>query len=260
MGKKQCLLGLAMIFGCADVGGASDDEERVCMPGERIGLVALDGLELTGSPTIRGSLVANGRISISNEVEIEGDVIGAGEIDLADEARAGAVIEGARRVRVDDPGAMSSAARASNDNHAVCLHEAEGCRPGGVGTALVLNAHQEATLPSGTYYFEEIRINGQARINVEGHAVIHLDGPALFNGGAATAGGDALTVIASGTDDIRLNGGVQAEMFILAPFATVRFAGMQGFRGATLAQDIHVSGAAELDLVDATTAFEIHCE
>lgn len=98
------------------------------------------------------------------------------------------------------------------------------------------------------YFFHNIHINGQAKLNISGDVFIYVDGAVTFNGGSSTnPSSDELTIISSGTDDIKLNGNADSQMAIFAPFATVRFSGTNGFHGSALGRELHITGTADLE-------------
>ncbi len=226
-------------FRCADTGS---------------GLVGLDLVDIAGTPTISGvggSVFSNELVTLAGAFDIEGDVVSGGSVTISGNgAPGGRVVQNATRIERPDTSEAVEAARLENDNDKIpCIPQGNKCTSVVDGFALSMNSHQQITLPAGTYYFESISINGQAQLNIDGDVVIYLDGPATFNGGSATnPDEDSLALISGSTSEIKLNGASEAAMHIVAPEATVRFAGTQGFRGTALAGTLRVNGTADIEV------------
>ena len=195
------------------------------------GLVGLELVDIAGTPTISGvaaSVFSNELVTLAGSFDIEGDAISGGTVAISGSNRPdGRVVENATRVDAPDTADAVDAARLENDNDKIpCIPKGNRCTEVVSGFALSMNAQQQITLPAGTYYFESISINGQAQLNIDGDVVIYLDGPATFNGGSATnPDEDSLALISASTAEIKLNGSSAAAIHIVAPKATVRFAG-----------------------------------
>jgi hypothetical protein len=246
--ERLAVVGIALgLLGCAGVEEGHDESVSFrCLPGGGVGMVGLDSVEVTGTPTVSGpfgSVFSNEHIFLAGAYDLEGSAVSGGSVTIANDANSpgGSVVENAQKVSVADPTDDVLRAKEDNDNcpehGSICISDYQ----------LVLN-DGEVTLPTGVYYLENIRINGQAKLNVDGNVVIYLNGPATFNGGSATnPDEDSLTIISSSTESIRLNGAAQSAMHVLAPFASVHFAGTQGFKGTALGKHLVVTGTAEIE-------------
>jgi hypothetical protein len=257
MSKFLSLLALVSLTTACDAGvepTSGEDFSFRCGNTSEVGLIGLDKVVVAGTPSITGdaaSIFSNHAVELAGNFEIEGDVISGGYISISGgNMPDGRVIPNAERISVDDPTADVQAAEANNDNASIpCIKKGNKCN-GTVDTSgdLRLNSTQHLTLPSGVYFFHNITVNGQAKLHVSGDVTIYVDGAVTLNGGSSTnPTSDALTLISSGTSDIKLNGNADSEMAIFAPFAKVRFTGTQGFHGSALGRELHISGTADLE-------------
>jgi hypothetical protein len=262
---RRAMVLAAMGWSLAGVGcdAESPDEASFrCRGGGISGLVGLDRVDISGTPSVTGvaaSVFSNVAVSLAGNYDLEGDAVSGGLVGVSGNRRpGGSVIEYAATIQVDDPTAAVLAAKTHNDNAKIpCLQKGNNCVSPLTGATLSLSSQQSLTLKSGTYYLEGISINGQARLNVNGAVVIYLAGGATFNGGSATnPSSDSLTVISSSPGDIKLNGGGTTDMHIFAPKAAVRFAGTQGFRGTALGKTLHISGTADLDVTSSIAVID----
>ena len=225
-----------------------------CAGGSPAGLVGLDLVDISGTPSITGAVpnvFSNELVTLSGAVDLEGSAISGGEVTISGNAQPGGdVIEYATPIAVADPTADVAAAKLANDNASIpCVAKGNKCTSVVSNDKLTLSSQQKLTLETGTYYFEGITISGQAKLDIDGAVVIYLAGGASFNGGSATnPSSDSLTVISSSTSDIKLTGGGSTNMHVFAPFSTVRFSGTQGFRGSALGKELRISGTADLEV------------
>jgi hypothetical protein len=255
-----------LLAGCdSDTGDVEDGGFR-CVAGVPSGLVGLDLVDMSGTPTVSGeaaSVFSNVLVSLAGSYDLEGSAISGGAVTISGNQKPGGdIVENATKVSVADPTADVVAAKTKNDNAKIpCVASGNKCLSPVSSFKLSLASKQSLTLAAGSYYFESISISGQAKLNVSGDVVIYLAGGATFNGGSATnPSSDSLVVISSSTSEIKLNGGGTTDMHIFAPNATVRFAGTQGFKGTALGKELRISGTADLevserlDIVDAYTS------
>jgi hypothetical protein len=261
--EQLTIVGLTLaLFGC------TVDENRWdgavsfrCLPTAGVGMVGLHSVEVAGTPTVSGpysSVFSNNIVSLAGSYDLEGDAISGGTVKVSgSNSPGGSIIEKAPKLSVADPTEAVRAAKASNDNDRIpCVKQSGDCISPVSNYVLSLQSNQKITLTTGIYYLEGISINGQAKLDIDGDVVIYLDGPATFNGGSATnPDHDALTIISSAMSEIRLNGAAQSAMHIFAPYASVRFAGTQGFKGTTLAGHLRISGTADLEVTGSVADF-----
>jgi hypothetical protein len=269
--KLERLAVIAIALGLGACAAAEDGERDDaasfrCLPTAGIGMVGLDSVEVSGTSTVSGpfgSVFSNELVTLAGAYDLEGDAVSGGIVDIKNDSNApgGHVVENAQKVHVADPSPEVLAAKHDNDNDRVCVQQGDACNPVISNYELSLNGQEELTLSTGVYYLESIHVNGQAQINVDGEVVIYLNGPATFNGGSATnPDEDSLTIISGATDEIRLNGAAQSAMHILAPFAAVRFAGTQGFKGTALGKHLNVTGTADIEATASLAdVFAVEC-
>jgi hypothetical protein len=260
-------LSIGMFAGCAQGEDSPEWENyqfRCADAG--VGLVGLELVEIAGTPTIGGQyggVFSNELVTLAGSFDLEGSAVSGGRVAISGgNLPGGGIIEGAEKVDRPDTTADVVAARTDNDNARIpCIGSGNKCTSPVVNGALSLNAKQQITLTTGSYYFTSISINGQAQLNVDGDVVIYLDGPATFNGGSATnPDEDSLAIISASTEEIKLNGGAESAMHILAPFATVRFAGTQGFHGTALANILRINGTADINVSDSVAFVGSSCD
>lgn len=253
--------------GCdGDGGDEFDGESFRCLAGVPSGLIGLDLVDMSGTPTVEGdapSVFSNTLVTLAGSYDLEGSAISGGNVTISGNKQpGGGIIKNAAKISVVDPSADVVAAKTHNDNAKIpCIGAGNKCTSPVSAYKLTLASKQSLTLKAGTYYLESISMSGQARLNVSGAVVIYLAGGATFNGGSATnPNSDSLVIISSSASEIKLNGGGTTDMHIFAPNATVRFAGTQGFKGTALGKELRISGTADLevsgpvDIIDAYTS------
>jgi hypothetical protein len=268
--ERLAVIGIALGLAACDSVEDDRDSDPVsfrCLPAAGVGMVGLDGVTVMGTPTVSGpygSLFSNELVTLGGAYDLEGDAISGGAVDIKNDSNSpgGSVIENAQKISVADPTDEVLRAKDDNDNDSVCVKKGNKCDPVISNYELTLNGQQQLTLKTGVYYLESVRINGQARVNIDGNVVIYLNGPATFNGGSSTnPDEDSLTIISSAPDELKLNGGAQSAMHILAPFATVKMTGTQGFRGTALGKHLNVSGTADIEATASLAdVFGIECQ
>lgn len=243
--------GLVLPFGCDD----GECERRNDYPT----LLALGDLDLSGNPKISGAqarLAANGRITVSGSADIEADIFVGGDMVVNGNPRIDGDIESfTHELRVADY-ADVDVLRLSNDNDTIpCIIKNGSCSRVLEGSELVLTSKEILTLTTGSYFFSSIQISGQATLNTVGNVWLFTDGPASFNGGAASnQQWDTLTLVSNAAETITVNGAAEAAMHIQAPRATVKLAGTSGFLGSVVAEQIVLSGTTDLYLTHGSLA------
>lgn len=266
--RAALTLAVLVTAGCeqGDSGARFDAENFRCVAGVPSGLIGLDLVDLSGTPTVSGdeaSVFSNALVALAGTYDLEGSAISGGSVTISGNQQPdGGIVENAAQVTVVDPSDDVAAAKAHNDNAKIpCIGEGNKCTSPVTDYKLTLAAKQSLTLKAGTYYLESISMSGQSELNVDGEVVIYLAGGATFNGGSAiNPASDSLVIISSSSSEIKLNGGGSTDMHIFAPNATVRFAGTQGFKGTALGKELRISGTAELevsgaiDILDAYTS------
>lgn len=251
-------IALTTVPGCVtdDTDTSSPRSGESCLPGGGVGLIGLDGVDLGGTPRIEGpyaGVFSNGHVDIFGTADLYGSAGSASSVSVSGSAYVeGEVVEDAAEITVPDPTPWLEAAKLDNDNDLVpCIKKGKGCTSPLSGYDFALNSKSEVVLPAGTYYFESLQINGQAKLGTAGDVTIYLNGPATINGGSATdPGTDALTIVSASSDLIKVNGGSESKMHIYAPFAEVRFSGTSGFVGTALGKTLTATGTTDISVSD----------
>ena len=218
------------------------------------GIIALSDFKASGTPLVEGpaaSVFANGDIVVSGTADLYGDVTSASSITLnGTPTITGSVRDGAQSITIASPDAEVAAAASDNDNGSIpCIVRRGKCNRHVSGSALSLTSTDTLTLPSGTYYFTSISINGKAQLQTSGNVVIYLDGPATINGGSTTDPvHDTITIISASDEVIKINGGAEATMHIFAPAAEINFSGTSGFAGSVVGNEVTLSGTTDVYL------------
>jgi hypothetical protein len=264
---KRALLLPLFLFACDATEAPRPEGDLTARCGfvGEVGLVGLDSVDISGNPAIfgaYGSVFSNEKVSLSGSFDVEGWAVSGGTVSMNGSGSVGGVIEHAGRISVYDPSADVTAAATKNDNAKIpCVKKGNKCTSPLSGTSLSLAAQSSIVLPAGKYYLTSLSVSGQAKIDVTGDVVVYLAGPATLNGGSATnPSTDSLSLVSSSTAEIKLNGSSTARTSIHAPFATVRFAGTNGFRGSAVARDLRISGTADLEPVgNLTTVYGAAC-
>lgn len=255
---SRCFLLLALAplaTACgAPATGPENDIDFRCGEISEVGLIGLDRVVVAGNPAITGpaaSVFSNHLVELAGSFEIDGDAVSGGVVQISGpKLPDGDVIEGAHRIDVPDPTSAVLAAESHNDNTAIpCVMQGNQCNSPVSGDGVLnLQGQTQLTLPAGSYFFHGIAVHGQAKLHIGGPVTIHVDGPVTLNGGSSTnPGTDVLTLVSSGAADIRLNGNADSRIAIVAPFASVRFSGTQGFHGTALGRELHINGTADLE-------------
>lgn len=223
-------------------------------------LLALGNVELSGTPTIGGPqarIAANGSITVSGTADIEADLLVGGELIIEGNPRiVGDVETYTHDLQVADYTDVDKV-RLDNDNDRIpCIRLLGGsCLRSLVGANLVLGATESLTLKSGSYFFSNIKMSGNAALKTVGNVWIYTDGPATFNGATASdQHWDTLTLVSNAADTITINGAAESAMHVQAPHATVKLAGTSEFLGSVIAQDIVLSGETSMYLTPGSLA------
>lgn len=225
-----------------------------CHPGYSAGIVGLDLVSMSGTPSITGafpSVFSNESVELAGNYSLAGDAVSGGTVDISgNKLPGGHVIEDATQITVPDPSAaVASAAQSNNNANVPTVTVGKKKKSPLTGNDLKLTGSQAITLTTGSYYFTSVDVSGQAQINVNGIVTIYLAGAAKFNGGSATnSQQDSLTVISSASDELAFNGGGSTTTHVYAPNATVRFSGTQDFKGSVVGKEVRISGTAGLQV------------
>ena len=222
-------------------------------------LLALNELDASGNPSISGPkarLSANTLMTISGAADIEADLFTSGELVINGNPNIdGDIEESQHELQVaDDP--WVDFVKTYNHNWRIpCVARGNQCRRYLDTADLTLNSQETLTLWTGVYYFDSIKISGNAALQTIGNVWIYVDGTATFNGGATWSENyDTLTLVSGSDETITINGAAEAAMHVFAPHATVKLAGTSGFAGSITAYDIVLSGTTDLWLTPGSLA------
>ena len=112
----------------------------------------------------------------------------------------------------------------------------------------------DLVLNAGTYHFNSLTINGNARITANGNVTIKIAGvgttsPLTLTGNSITNSGynpNNLKIIYGGTGNISLTGGTATAAILYAPNANVTLSGNGDIYGSIVAGRLSVTGGGEI--------------
>ena len=177
-----------------------------------------------GAPGLEGNVGSNGGITISGHNTIAGDAtpgpgqvvhVSGGSSQVQGSTAPAASTLTCEEVSVAD---WASYASANNHNSAIPSQYLDSSRN------FMLNGNKTCMLPAGTYYLNNVTVNGNSQLTLSGPVVIVATGALTFNGNSQTnQGGDpeALTFICTSSSAVTLNGGVKVDMKVFAPLSAV---------------------------------------
>ncbi|MFH1723208.1 MAG: PKD domain-containing protein [Elusimicrobiota bacterium] len=187
-------------------------------------------IDFSGTMRFTGDVLSNGALTVSGNVVVDGDTF-APEITVDGNS----VILGSRTIQEQplypnpfDLEAIKAAVEA-NDLAKSTMNPIAAYLKDGV---LALNAGASLRLPSGDYLLKEIRVTGDAELQIEGDVGILVEGPITITGGLVNTESTttALSLFCNQETDIRLTGG-RTGAFIYAPDATTTLSGNAQFGG-----------------------------
>jgi Flp pilus assembly protein TadG/cytoskeletal protein CcmA (bactofilin family) len=215
-----------------------------------------DGSYLASTASDRGSVCSDGTVTVHGDAEINGDARAGvtGEVVV----NGNPVITGniGNRVKpLDLPSVDASPYVTNNDNSS--LPEVLRLNDQGNGNHWVnpvdnqgdfkLNAGDVYNMPSGTYYFRDMLLNGGAILNIVGDVTIYVTRDLTFNGGSY------VNTTSSKAENLTINmtGGVANITFgspfhgvLYAPDTNVTISGDADVYGAVVANDLRITGNA----------------
>lgn len=123
---------------------------------------------------------------------------------------------------------------------------------------LVLIEDDNLMLSPGNYYFESVRMTGQATLTITGPTKLYVSGPAKFTGGGLVnvTQDPADLIIYSTGRDMDLTGGPEMYASIIAPETDIRTIGTVDFYGTMLGRTLEMGGTFDLH-VDEEVVFEL---
>lgn len=126
-------------------------------------------------------------------------------------------------------------------------------------TDLVLNGNETITIPSGTYFFTQITINGGSQLNLSGLTRILCTGPITINGNSTVNGGGNPSLLRLWTSGryVTLNGGA-LKGIVYAPLTTTTIDGGAVLTGTVFSAGVSINGGARVTRsVDDATALAV---
>ncbi len=195
-----------------------------------------------------GDVVADGSISIGGSATINGDVRGGSVTSSG-----GATVTGSTsplRRSLDFPSVDTTEAAINNDNDALPLYEQ--------GNKLVspldgdrnfsLSSGVAYGIPQGTYYFNDLKLSGQASLSVTGPTTIYLTGNLDTSGGDvinATEDPNNLRILMTGGTAV-INASVDWYGLLYAPDSEVTINGSGDVYGAIIGEEVKFSGTGDI--------------
>ncbi|MBU2574156.1 MAG: hypothetical protein KKH28_08790 [Elusimicrobia bacterium] len=204
------------------------------------GLIAVSGLEMSGTADISGTVKSNAVVSVSGNARILGDVT-ASTITVRGKAQiTGRKVSGAAPV-YPEPVYMADivqrAAVINNNDRVDPKYLIDG--------ELALNSRANILLSTGTYYFKGLKAAGGSSITVDGKVDILVEGGIKISGGSSVnAGGAAsdLNIFVGTASAVDFTGGADFLACLYAPYSHMKLAGNAVLGGHYFAKTAAVSG------------------
>ena len=245
MGKHYTTINreaIAMVTpSCNGVWGA----DSVTVPGS----VLIDSFDSTSGPydsttaNSNGDVCSNGQITVSGSADIYGDVL-ATDVILSGGA---IMVSGVTEDSIDPvvlPPIDFGDVETNNDNDLIPLTDNGNVAFNPAEKKLHIPAHDNLTLPPGTYYMMGVQFDSPSTLTLTGTTVIYLTGSfdASGNGTINTTMNPADLTIYSSGNSLTLTGGIAFYGSIYAPNATIKLAGNADYYGAMVGRNVDFSG------------------
>ncbi|MBI4801524.1 MAG: PQQ-binding-like beta-propeller repeat protein [Elusimicrobia bacterium] len=206
------------------------------------GLIAVSGLNMSGTSDIVGTVKSNAVVSVSGNARILGDVT-ASTITVSGKAQiTGQKVSGAAPVH-PEPVYMAAITESAKRE----AEKANSAIPKDylIDGKLVVTSKAGLTLSTGTYYFKGLEFAGGSSITVAGKVDILVEGGIKISGGSSVnAGGAAsnLNIFVSTTSSVDFTGGTDFLACLYAPYSHLKLAGNAVLGGHYFAKTAAVSG------------------
>jgi hypothetical protein len=221
------------------------------------GGITTDSFDSTRGPYGAGSINPNGDLCSCQDIvlngafEINGDVMHGRGYEHIDHGNSGNVwgVIAEHVCGTIETEADFALAELNNDNASIGL-TANGNDPfkSDTGWDLHLTSDDSITLTGGTYFFDSVRLAGQATIRVTGPSVIYVNGNADFTGGGivnVTADPANLLIYSAGsTMDVKGEAGFYGAIF--APDTDVKVTGTSDYFGTLVSATLKISGDTDI--------------
>ena len=229
---------VALVGACASEDSPTGEFEERCVTGNGAGIVALGELTISGTADIHsGDVFANGDVTLSGTVNLAGDAVAGGQVDNAGPpvAVSGFELENEPTISYPAPYSDAMAAELSNDNALVGAYI--------VSDEFQLSGTTTATMPAGTYYFDQgFTMSGDSTLTVTGDAIVYVDSQVSISGNTTINGAGRLELISISNDNVNISGVTDAVMHIVAPLSDVSLSGTADFEGSILGNIVTLSG------------------
>ncbi len=216
-----------------------------------------DGSYDAATASARGSVCSDGNVVVHGDAEINGDAR-AGETGTVD-INGNPIITGniGNRVKPLDLPPVDASPYADPNNDNGSLPEVLRLNEQGNGNHWVspvdnqgdfrLNAGDVYNIPTGTYYFRDMILNGGAILNIVGDVTIYVTRDLTFNGGSyvntTTSKAENLTIMMTG-GVANITFGSPFHGVLYAPSTDVTISGDADVYGAVVALDLKITGNA----------------
>ncbi|MBI4802498.1 MAG: hypothetical protein HY796_08250, partial [Elusimicrobia bacterium] len=206
------------------------------------GLIAVSGLNMSGTADISGTVKSNAVVSVSGNARILGDVT-ASTITVSGKAQiTGQQVSGATPVH-PEPVYMaaiteSAKRKAEKANSAIPKDYL-------IDGKLVVTSKAGLTLSTGIYYFKSMELSGGSSVTIAGKVDILVEGGIKISGGSSVnAGGAAssLNIFVSAISSVNFAGGADFLACLYAPYSHIKLAGNAVLGGHYFAKTAAVSG------------------
>ena len=204
-----------------------------------------DGLYDPDTAGDNGDVVTEGNVSVGGSVTVNGDVSGAGV-----SSHGGADVTGdmtTPRRPIDWPAVDTTDFESNNDNDQLppVKHGKNLVSPLDADGNFALSSGVDYEMPPGTYYFNDLTLNGQASLNLSGLTVIYLTGDLDTSGGDvvnATQDPKNFIIFMTG-GSATINASVDWYGIVYAPNTDFQMNGSADFFGAVVGAAIDASGS-----------------
>jgi Flp pilus assembly protein TadG len=212
---------------------------------------SVDGAYNQATANNHGSVCSDGVVTVSGGSVISGDARAGTDSEVV--LNGGSIVEGniGNRVKPLDMPPVDASGAAGNNNNANLPLLPRGNRlvsPVDRQGDFVLNSGDVYTMPPGTYYFRNMRMEGGATLNITGNTTIFVVGDLTRAGGAWVNNNTAL----AGNLEIYMTGGkaniTSDNTFygvIYAPNTDVTVNASADFFGAIVGKTLKVSGSGK---------------
>jgi Flp pilus assembly protein TadG len=220
-------------------------------PDVPMGIIGLGYVKMSGSAVIDSYQSSSGPYSLAT-ASSHGDVTSNGDISLSGGATvngdatpgpgcttSGGIVSGSRSPEstpITCPPVSVGSAATTNDNANVAAQMS--------GSDFKMSGGDAATMPAGTYCFDNFTMSGSSVLTISGPVTIYVTGAMSLSGSVATAGDlpANIKVRVASTAKVTLSGSSALYADIYAPQAPVHISGSAGIYGSAVGASLDITG------------------